>query len=191
VANPTANGSKSPDHWRILARRLLVDRSPYALVWDEDVQLPNGETVTNFTRIELPSFVIMVVLMEDGTIPFVRQYRQGLRDFTLELPAGRLNGDEEPLLAAQRELLEETGVYASDWQFLGKYVMDPNRQCGWAHTFMARGGRQVAAPDHGDLGDLTVNFLPIDEMRQRWLNGEFVNAPSTLCIGLAIALLNQ
>jgi len=168
-----------------------VDRSPYARIYDEDVQLPNGETVTNFTRVELPSFVIMVVLMEDGTVPFVYQYRQGVRDFTLELPAGRLEQDEDPLAAAKRELLEETGVEASDWQHLGKFVLDPNRQCGWAYTYLARAGRKVAPPNHGDLGELTVNFLPFDDMRQRWLRGEFINAPVTMCIGLAVAILNR
>jgi len=168
-----------------------VDRSPYARIYDEDVQLPNGETVTNFTRVELPSFVIMVVLMEDGTVPFVYQYRQGVRDFTLELPAGRLEQDEDPLAAAKRELLEETGVEASDWQHLGKFVLDPNRQCGWAYTYLARAGHKVAPPNHGDLGELTVNFLPFDDMRQRWLRGEFINAPVTMSIGLAVAILNR
>ena len=191
MANGSAHDPVKPGHWRILERRLLVDRSPYAVVYDEDVQLPNGETVSNFTRVELPPFVIMVVVMEDGTVPFVHQYRQGVRDFTLELPAGRLDGNEDPLAAAKRELLEETGVEASNWHSLGKYILDPNRQCGWAYTYLARAGHKVALPNHGDLGELTVNFLPFEEMRQRWLNGEFVNAPSTLCIGLAVATLNR
>src|SRR5438045_7873334 len=69
VADGSTHDPVKPGHWHILERRLLVDRSPYAVIYDEDVQLPNGETVTNFTRIELPQFVIMVVLMEDGTVP--------------------------------------------------------------------------------------------------------------------------
>src|SRR5437868_2106672 len=79
VANSSASGSSTAAHWRLLDRRLLVDRSPYAVIYDEDVQLPDGETIANFLRVELPPFVIMLVEMEDGTVPFVRQYRQGVR----------------------------------------------------------------------------------------------------------------
>ncbi|MEP7285253.1 MAG: NUDIX hydrolase [Chloroflexota bacterium] len=183
---PTTTGD-----WRTLDRRLLVDRSPYARVYDEDVQLPNGEIIKNFVRVELPDFVIMFVLTQGNHVAFVRQHRQAVGGDTLELPAGHMEDGEDPLAAAQRELREETGLASENWQSLGKYMIDPNRYCGWAYLYFARDAQIVAAADHGDLDTVTVEFLPLDEVRRIWLKGELISAPTTLCIGLALAVLSS
>jgi len=177
--------------WETLDRRLLVDRSPFAKIYDEDVQLTNGTIIKNFVHIELPDFVITFTVTSDGFVLFVRQFRQGLRDYTLELPAGHIDEGEETLMAAQRELREETGLEATNWRFLGKFIMDANRNCGWAYTYLAQDAYQVTEPNHGDLGSLTVESVSLDEVRKRWTNGEFVSAPTSLCIGLALNALNE
>jgi ADP-ribose pyrophosphatase len=178
-------------HWQILDRRLLVDRSPFAKIYDEDVKLTNGETITNFVRVELPPFAIVFALMEDGRVPFVRQYRLGIRAYTLELPAGHLDGEEDALIGAKRELLEETGVEAPDWQFLGKYVMDANRHCGWCYAYLATRGGQVRQPDPGDLGEFAVEFLPFDEVQHALTSGVLISGPTALCAGLALNALSR
>jgi ADP-ribose pyrophosphatase len=157
VAERAANG------WQTLDRRLIVDRSPYAWVFDEDIRLPGGETIQGFVRVEFMPFVIVFAALEDDRVPLVRQYRQAVNDYTLELPAGHIRDAEEPLAAARRELREEAGVEAADWQFLGRYVMDANHECGWAHVFLARQARRVALPDPGDLGEMTLHLLTLDE----------------------------
>jgi len=188
VANSTNPGAAIRP-WHILEQRLLVDRSPYAKVYDEDVQLPNGEKIANFLRVELPPYVMAFALLKDNTVAMVRQYRLGLRDTMLELPAGHLEAGEDSLIGAQRELLEETGIAGSDWQPLGKYMMDANRECGWAHLFLVRGAEQVTPPNAGDLGDVSVEFLSVDEVHRAWANGELVIGPTALCIGLALDAL--
>jgi 8-oxo-dGTP pyrophosphatase MutT (NUDIX family) len=175
--------------WQILDQRLLVDRSPYAKVFDEDVQLPGGAQIKNFVRVELPAYVMVFALLKDERVTFVRQYRLGARDYLLELPAGHLEDAEDALPGAQRELLEETGVAGSDWQSLGKYMMDANRQCGWAYLYLVRDVEQVALPDAGDLGDVSVEFFSLDAVHRAWAAGEFISAPTALCIGLALDAL--
>lgn len=179
--------------WRVLGERLLVDRSPYARIREQDVQLPDGKTIHDWVIVDLPAFVIMFAALENEggeiRVPFVRQYRQAVSSYLLELPAGHLEDDEEPLVGAKRELLEEAGLEASDWQFLGKYVLDPNRHCGWAYVYLARGARQVGPANHGDLGDMTIHMLTLDEVRRAFVNGELVNAPTALCVGLALNVL--
>jgi ADP-ribose pyrophosphatase len=184
VADPEAN-------WQVLDRRLLVDRSPYARIYDEDVRISNGQVIHNFIHVELPDFVIVFACLEDGRVPFVRQYRQAVRAYTLELPAGHTEDGEESLSAAQRELREEAGVEASAWQFLGKYVMDANRGCGWAYVYLAQGARLTLPPDPGDLGEMTLHVLSLDEVRQALAAGELVSAPTAMAVGLALHRLDS
>jgi len=176
--------------WQTLDRRLLVDRWPYARFLEEDVQLPTGQIIKNFVRVELPDFVIVFLVTPEGKVPFVQQFRQAVRHYTLELPAGHLDEGEEALIAAQRELREEAAMAAEAWQPLGKFVMDSNRHCGLAHLFLARGGHPTAEIDHGDLGELAVHWLTLEEVRRRWMGGEFICAPTSLCVGLALAALD-
>ena len=177
--------------WQTLDRRLLVDRSPFARIFEEDVQIDDETIIRNFVHVELPDFVITFMVTPDNRVALVRQYRQGTGGYTLELPAGHIEAGEDQLLAAQRELREETGFEAASWQFLGKYIMDANRHCGYAYAYLAQDAQQVAKPDHGDLGDLTVEMLSLDEIRQHWTSGELVSAPTSLCVGLALEALRR
>ncbi len=178
------------EHWQILNRRLLLDRSPYVRILEHDVKLPGGEIIYGWVDVEICSFAMTFVLTDDGRVPFVRQYRQSIMDYMLELPAGHLDDGEDPLVAAQRELREETGLEASDWRFLGKYVMDSNRGCGWGYMYLARNARPVAVPQPGDVGEMTLHMLTLAEARRLWSGGELVSAPTSLCIGLALNVLS-
>jgi ADP-ribose pyrophosphatase len=177
--------------WKIVDRRLVADRSPYAMVFDEDVRLPDGELITNWLKVELPPFVIVFAVTEDDQVALVRQYRQAVRTFTYELPSGHIEAGEKAIDAARRELLEEAGVQSANWHYLGKYVMDANRECGWAHIFLARDAHRVSVADPGDLGDWSVHFFPLDELRQMYEAGEFISAPTVLTVGMALHILNQ
>jgi ADP-ribose pyrophosphatase len=188
VAENNTSPQNKP-HWDIVGRRLLVDRSPFAQIYDEDVRLPDGTLITNWVKVELPPFIIVFALLEDGRVPIVRQYRQAVRDWLLELPAGHVEDGEDHLIAAQRELREEAGVEADQWRYLGRYVMDANRDCGACHVYLATGARQSIAPNAGDVGEMTVHLMALDEVKRRWLAGEFVSAPTSLSIGLALSLI--
>jgi ADP-ribose diphosphatase len=177
--------------WQAVNRRLLVDRSPHAQIFEHDVIVPGGEVIHNWLDVELPMFTIMFIVLDDERVVFVRQYRQAVSDYMLELPAGHLDSGEDPLVGAKRELREETGFEASDWTFLGRYVMDANRGCGWAYAYLARGARQAAPPDHGDVGDLSVHLLTLDEARKLWSSGSLLSGPTSLCIGLALHALGR
>ena len=178
--------------WQVLHTRLLLDCSPWFRVLADDVALPDGQRIENFHRIEAPDFVIIFPLADDGRVLALRGYKHGAGHVMLQLPAGYLDrANESPLACAQRELLEETGHTASEWQALGRVSVDGNRGFGHAHLFLARGLCAVAAPDAGDLETLVVEWLDLDELRRHWRAGEFDNTAATALIGLALDVLDR
>src|SRR5512137_1868342 len=66
-----------------------------------------------------PGGVGVLPLHDDGTVTLIRQLRPAVREFLLEIPAGRLSPDETPDLCGRRELLEETGLSAERFEPLG------------------------------------------------------------------------
>ncbi|MDD2971921.1 MAG: NUDIX hydrolase [Lachnospiraceae bacterium] len=90
-------------------QRELVQKGAIIDYYQDTVQIPNGNIV-KWDFIGHKGAAAVVPVTEDGKILMVRQYRNALDRYTLEIPAGGLNGAEEPTdIAAMRELEEETG----------------------------------------------------------------------------------
>jgi ADP-ribose pyrophosphatase len=81
------------------------------------VRLPNGEQATR-EYIVHPGAVMVIPVLPDGNLVFERQFRYPLDRAFIELPAGKIDPNEDPLVTGQRELLEETGYTAQDWEFI-------------------------------------------------------------------------
>ena len=131
--------------WQILRRTPLCERTFVRLVEDH-VRLGDGREIEDFCVIEAPDWAAVLCVTDDERVALVRQYRHGLGAESLELPAGALEAGEDPLAAAQRELLEETGYAADDWRPLLTASIDPSRQVSLAHFYAALGARRGAAP---------------------------------------------
>ena len=80
----------------------------------ETVRLPDGGTATREFVLH-PGAVAVVPFLDDGRIVLERQYRHATGRVMIEIPAGKLDAGESPLVCGQRELLEETGYVAREW----------------------------------------------------------------------------
>ncbi|MDO4513037.1 MAG: NUDIX hydrolase [Lachnospiraceae bacterium] len=98
--------------------RKLIHKGKLVKFYEDTVAIPNGNTAV-WDYLEHQGAAAVVPVDEDGKLLMVRQYRNALDRFTLEIPAGGLNGPEEPtILAAKRELEEETGYVSEELEKL-------------------------------------------------------------------------
>jgi len=99
-------------------KRELAYQGKVIQVYQDTVRVPNGN-VTVWDYIHHDGAAAVVPVMKDGRILMVRQYRNALDRFTLELPAGKVDSpDESKALCAARELEEETGYRSGDLELL-------------------------------------------------------------------------
>lgn len=135
----------------------------------ETVTLPNGATV-DLEIIRHPGGAAVAAMNTRGEICLLRQYRHALGRWLWELPAGKLDGGEDPLSAARRELEEETGLVASHWEAMGGVVSSPGVFTEVVHLYLATGLEQRRAePEAGEVFEIV--WLALDEAVRRALSG--------------------
>ncbi len=175
--------------WQTLSRREVLDAQPWLRVLAEDIQLPDGRVVRDFFTIEAPDYVMIVALTADNAAIVERSYKHGPRTVSLTVPAGYIERGEEPIVAAQRELREETGYIADSWQRLGAFTVDGNRGCGTAHIYLARDAHRMAEPDHGDLEEMEILFLSLAALREALFRGDVAQLPAVAAMSMAVVAL--
>jgi ADP-ribose pyrophosphatase len=138
---------------RVLSSR-EVYRGPAFWVTTDQVLEPGGLRVRRDIVRHTGSVVILAV-DESRPVPHVlleRQYRHAAQQFLWELPAGRIDEGEDPLTAAKRELLEETGYTASKWKRILKFYASPGFVAETMNVYLARGLRRgIAQPEDDEV----------------------------------------
>lgn len=157
-------GSREPvnvDTPKTIDSRLVYEGRVVKMRVDE-VLLPNGVATTREV-LDHPGAVVIVALDQEQRVYLVRQYRHAIARVLLELPAGTLEPGEEPIDTAKRELLEEVGLTAKRWSFLGSIFSSPGFVNEELHVFLAEDlTQQENAPDIDE--DLTVLTVPLAEL---------------------------
>lgn len=131
-------------------------------------ELPHGAQET-FILEDSKNSVQIFALKEDQTVLCVRQFRPGPEKLELELPGGALDKNEEPLKAAERELLEETG-HKGSLTYLGSLPYSPY-STGMRHMFMAVNCVRVAKLDLDPNEFLTLEEIPLQSFRKLMQKG--------------------
>ncbi|MBW2442719.1 MAG: NUDIX hydrolase [Deltaproteobacteria bacterium] len=124
----------------------------------ENITLANG-TTTDVEFIEHPGAAAIVPFLDDHRILLLKQYRHALKKYIWEIPAGTLDPREEVLTCARRELIEETGYAADEWQKLGEITPLPGYSDERIHIYLAT--VLLPAKQHLDADEI-INVQEID-----------------------------
>ncbi len=148
------------------------------------VRLPNGSEATREV-VEHVNAVTIIPFDDEGNIVLVRQYRHPLGQVLLELPAGGIDPGEEPVVAAQRELREETGLAAGKLVPLGGFYSAPGFLTEYLHLFHATDlAESPLAPDPDEF--VEVVRIPVGELKAMIERGEVQDAKTIAGVAMAL-----
>jgi ADP-ribose pyrophosphatase len=172
--------------WKTLSRDLILDHSKYLRVESHTVQLPDGQVIRDWPWVITPDFSNIVAVTAAGQFLCFRQTKYAVEGISLAPVGGYLDPDEAPLVAAKRELLEETGYAAPEWIDLGHYPIAGNRGVGTAHFYLALGACRVADRNADDLEEQELLLLSRDEVETALDAGQFKLLPWASIVALAL-----
>jgi ADP-ribose diphosphatase len=177
--------------WQRLSSTLLLDRWPWFRVFGDHVRLPSGAEIDEFLRIDSRAYAVIFAVTEDERVLLVEGYKHGPDRVIVQLPAGYLEDGEAPEACARRELLEETGYTALEWELLGAYCPDGNRGFGRAYFFLARGALPGGPAELDEQEALVVRTMPLNGVRTLLTGGDLGELTAVAGIGLALARLQE
>ncbi len=152
---------------------------------------PRNGKILRAVVLEARDWVNVIALTPRERIVTVRQFRFGIRQLSLEIPAGLVDPGETPLQAAMRELAEETGYTAREWKPLGWSFANPAFLNNRVHNFLARNAERTASPHPEDGEDLEVAELTLAEIQQAMQDDRMRNANTLLALARVFDLREE
>lgn len=161
-------------------KRELIAKGAIIDYYQDTMQIPNGNVV-KWDLIDHKGAAAVVAVREDGKLLMVRQYRNALERETIEIPAGGLNGRQEPTdVAAMRELQEETG-YSCDHVELLNTIYTTVAFCNEKiDIYLARGLKNPGNQHLDEDEYVNVEAYSIDELK-RMIFDRRIQDSKTIC----------
>lgn len=151
---------------KVLNSKVVYDGKLFRVL-AEDIREPNGKTAFREVIRHGGSAVILAIdrrkNKKDPLVLIERQFRHAAQQYLYEVPAGKMEPNEDHLEAAKRELLEETGYTAKKWTKLVKYFASPGFLGEWMQVYLAE--ELTPGETHPDEDEwLELQFVPLSEL---------------------------
>jgi len=171
---------ESINPWKITGQKEIYD-NPWLHITEYDVINPGGGTGI-YGKVHFKNTAIGIIALDDERNTYlVGQFRFVLNEYSWEIPEGGCPEGEDYLEAARRELLEETGLVASDWRLILKSHLSNSVTDEYCVIFLAQNLEQkVAEPEETE--ELMVKKIPFSEVSARVEEGQITDAISIMAI---------
>lgn len=167
--------------WRRRTRRIAYE-NPWLRVYHDEVDRPDGSPGI-YGVVHFQNAAVGVVAIDDqDRVALVAQHRYALDHRSWEIPEGGVPRGEDPLAGAQRELREEAGVEATTWQTLGRVHLSNSVTDEVATLYLATGLRHGEAELEASEADLSLEWVPFDEVLERVMDGRITDALSVIAL---------
>lgn len=178
-----------PDLTEYFVSSEILAQGKLLTVHCDQVRLANGH-LTHREYVMHPGAVLIVPILANGHVILERQFRYPLRQVFIELPAGKIDANEDVLHTGQRELLEETGYSANEWVRLGQIHPCIGYSNEVIHIYLAR--NLMAGKHQRDVDEnLEVFTLPFVECLNMIVQGEITDGKTIAALFLADQFLKS
>jgi len=160
-------------NWKILGSEYAL-KAKWLSVRKDHVKMATGREIPDMYVLEYPDWVNVIAITEDGRFVMERQYRHGLQLTSYEICAGTLEGNEDPLEAAKRELYEETGYGEGEWMLYMTAAPNPAAMTNVNYTYLATGVRRLSEQHLEETEDIDVCLMSADEVLALMQKGEIL-----------------
>ena len=144
----------------------------------DTVVLPDGAR-TEREVVAHPGAVAVVSVTDDNEIVLIRQFRYPVDEVLWEIPAGKLEPEEDPLECAKRELSEETGFGAEEWQNMSVFYTTPGFSDEIMYLYSARGlYKDIREADSDEF--IEVHKIPMDDVLEQIKSGVIKDAKTII-----------
>lgn len=175
--------------WETLSRTTVV-KDRWIDLESMECRLPNGKIVSPYYVNHLQDFAVIVAVTPERELVVEKQYRHGVEEVLLEIPAGAIEPGETAEAAAHRELMEETGYQAEAMKFLFKIAPDASHTSNYAWCYLAQNVVLSAEQKLDETEDLRVMRMPLGEVRSMLQSGMFCHAVHAAALYRALELLD-
>ncbi len=168
--------------WKKLSSKVLFEHPRITLV-EDSVRLPSGHEI-EYLRWENICDAVTIICRKNNKILLEQEYSYPVNAILWQFPGGKVDGNERPIDAANRELMEEVGYRANELIPLGKYLISNRRTDAYMHVFLAKNLVEQSL-NSGDIEEtIEKKWLLVDEIKQLIASNEIVNphALSSWCL---------
>ena len=155
----------------------------------ETVRINANQAEATFEIVRHPGGAVVTAINDDQKVCLLRQYRHAVGKWLWELPAGKIDNKESPDQTIVRELEEEAGVVAKNWQQLGEIVSSPGILDEVLYLYLAQ-DLSTTRTDHELHEYIEIHWIAFDKAMKMAVSGEIIDAKSIINLVKAAHFLN-